>query len=434
MHKLFSCPPVQNQYVPPAFSPFRRSLTRFLLIAGCLVMLAFSSTLPALAQSRTSHAGAGDTAGNNAEEDLDAVLEYMQDLYLLGLIDGEPLDDEHPLNARYGPLREQPQVYGPFLPEEDHDLEHTPVYEPEIPDEFEYVDPCDPDVRLDFEYDDPCEVAVEGETLTPREAVGQTAYVYVANNFMIKPTHGFRRYFGDYETGLGWAYANRHLGYWAAIAAKRLLAKPNVTRVEFHVTCMEAPDAEFSTTRSIEECLREKASLGMLTQAELDACQVIHRGVGTSRAKIADVLSTKPWSGLIFHGHSSKWGTQYTDTGSLAFQDNLMVDFFPPFSTPTQNPAADLDLVVFANCWSGLGPNRAAWQRAVGVRDSNLFTWRCRAYATYCMPQIKALPWTSPGQNFCLRGVPAELLERTQFPTGGGCDFNFQTQRCSCGG
>ena len=130
MHRLFSCPPVQNQYVPPVFSPFRRSLTRFLLIAGCLVMLAFSSTLPALAQSRTSHAGAGDTAGNNAEEDLDAVLEYMQDLYLLGLIDGEPLDDEHPLNPRYGPLREQPQVYGPFLPEEDHDLEHKPVHNP----------------------------------------------------------------------------------------------------------------------------------------------------------------------------------------------------------------------------------------------------------------------------------------------------------------
>ena len=130
MHKLFSCPPVQNQYVPPVFSPFRRSLTRFLLIAGCLVILAFSSTLPALAQSRTSHAGAGDTVGNNAEEDLDAVLEYMQDLYLLGLIDGEPLDDEHPLNPRYGPLREQPQVYGPFLPEEDHDLEHTPVHNP----------------------------------------------------------------------------------------------------------------------------------------------------------------------------------------------------------------------------------------------------------------------------------------------------------------
>jgi len=130
MHKLFSCPPVQYQYVPPVFSPFRRSLTRFLLIAGCLVILAFSSTLPALAQSRTSHAGAGDTVGNNAEEDLDAVLEYMQDLYLLGLIDGEPLDDEHPLNPRYGPLREQPQVYGPFLPEEDHDLEHTPVHNP----------------------------------------------------------------------------------------------------------------------------------------------------------------------------------------------------------------------------------------------------------------------------------------------------------------
>jgi len=113
MSKLLFYPLTQNQTVPPASSPLRRSLTRFLLVAGCLAMLAFSSTSPALAQFRPSNTGAGDTVGNDEEEDLDAMLEYLWG----------------PLTPRYGPLREQPQVYGPFVDYEPFVQEHGPVPE-----------------------------------------------------------------------------------------------------------------------------------------------------------------------------------------------------------------------------------------------------------------------------------------------------------------
>ncbi len=65
--------------------------------------------------------------------------------------DGPSLEEVFgPLTPRYGPLREQPQVYGPFVQEDGP----YPEYEPEVPEDFEYPEPCDPEINTGSEADD----------------------------------------------------------------------------------------------------------------------------------------------------------------------------------------------------------------------------------------------------------------------------------------
>ena len=71
MPNLFCYPLTQNQTVPPASSLIRRSLIHFLLVAGCLAVVAFSSASPALAQSKSPiYTGAGDIVDDAVLEDL----------------------------------------------------------------------------------------------------------------------------------------------------------------------------------------------------------------------------------------------------------------------------------------------------------------------------------------------------------------------------
>ncbi len=117
MSKLFVYTLTQNQTASPVSFPFRRSLTRCLLVAGCFAVGALSSISPAQAQSnRASDRDAGDIVGSDEgdvlgsdEGDvLDVVLENFWEMI-------DPPDERHALSAEEERLLVQLYAIDPVL-------------------------------------------------------------------------------------------------------------------------------------------------------------------------------------------------------------------------------------------------------------------------------------------------------------------------------
>ena len=109
MSKLFVYTLTQNQTASPVSFPFRRSLTRCLLVAGCFAVGALSNLSPAQAQSnRASDRDAGDIVGSDEGDVLDVVLENFWEMI-------DPPDERHALSAEEERLLVQLYAIDPVL-------------------------------------------------------------------------------------------------------------------------------------------------------------------------------------------------------------------------------------------------------------------------------------------------------------------------------